>query len=163
MMEAVRQRSKTYDLVYVSIFVVLIAVCSWISIPLTVPVTLQTFGVFIAVGLLGGKTGNSGCPGIYFNGGYRYSRIFRIYRGNRHSRGNYRRIYCRISFFSAPYVGNGKTFWKRYEGAGRFHDPGAGCLLCRGSSLVYGSVRCFLRPGRNLHSAGLVCLSFYHS
>ena len=57
MMEAVRQRSKTYDLVYVSIFVVLIAVCSWISIPLTVPVTLQTFGVFIAVGLLGGKRG----------------------------------------------------------------------------------------------------------
>ena len=31
MMEAVRQRSKTYDLVYVSIFVVLITVCSWIS------------------------------------------------------------------------------------------------------------------------------------
>ena len=57
MMEAVRQRSKTYDLVYVSIFVILIAVCSWISIPLTVPVTLQTFGVFIAVGLLGGKRG----------------------------------------------------------------------------------------------------------
>ena len=57
MMEAVKQRSKTYDLVYVSIFVVLIAVCSWISIPLTVPVTLQTFGVFIAVGLLGGKRG----------------------------------------------------------------------------------------------------------
>ena len=57
MMEAVRQRNKTYDLVYVSIFVFLIAVCSWISIPLTVPVTLQTFGVFIAVGLLGGKRG----------------------------------------------------------------------------------------------------------
>ena len=57
MMEAVRQRSKTYDLVYVSIFVVLITVCSWISIPLTVPVTLQTFGVFTAVGLLGGKRG----------------------------------------------------------------------------------------------------------
>lgn len=57
MMEAVRQRSKTYDLVYVSIFVVLITICSWISIPLTVPVTLQTFGVFIAVGLLGGKRG----------------------------------------------------------------------------------------------------------
>lgn len=57
MMEAVRQRSKTYDLVYVSIFVVLITVCSWISIPLTVPVTLQTFSVFTAVGLLGGKRG----------------------------------------------------------------------------------------------------------
>ena len=36
---------------------VIIAVCSWISIPTTVPFTLQTFGVFMAVGLLGGKKG----------------------------------------------------------------------------------------------------------
>lgn len=50
-------RTKTYDLVYIGIFTVLIAVCSWISIPLTVPVTLQTFGVFAAVGILGGKRG----------------------------------------------------------------------------------------------------------
>lgn len=50
-------RTKTYDLVYIGIFAVLIAVCSWISIPLTVPVTLQTFGVFAAVGILGGKRG----------------------------------------------------------------------------------------------------------
>ena len=57
MAEMVRQKTKTYDLVYISIFVVLIAICSWISIPLTVPVTLQTFGVFMAVGLLGGKRG----------------------------------------------------------------------------------------------------------
>ncbi len=57
MAEMVRQKTKTYNLVYISIFVVLIAICSWISIPLTVPVTLQTFGVFMAVGLLGGKRG----------------------------------------------------------------------------------------------------------
>ncbi len=51
------KRSKTYDLVYISIFVVLMAICSWISIPLTIPVTLQTFGIFAAIGLLGGKRG----------------------------------------------------------------------------------------------------------
>ena len=34
------------------------AVCSWISIPATVPFTLQTFGVFLSVGLLGGKRGS---------------------------------------------------------------------------------------------------------
>lgn len=50
-------RSKTYDMVYIAIFAVLMAVCSWISIPTTVPFTLQTFGVFIAVGVLGGKRG----------------------------------------------------------------------------------------------------------
>lgn len=51
------QRSKTYDMVYIAIFAVLMAVCSWISIPTTVPFTLQTFGVFMAVGVLGGKRG----------------------------------------------------------------------------------------------------------
>ena len=33
------------------------AICSWISIPTAVPFTLQTFGVFVAVGVLGGKRG----------------------------------------------------------------------------------------------------------
>ena len=50
-------RSKTYNMVYIAFFAVLMAVCSWISIPLAVPFTLQTFGVFVAVGILGGKRG----------------------------------------------------------------------------------------------------------
>lgn len=44
-------------MVYISIFAVLIAICSWIFIPAAVPFTLQTFGVFIAVGVLGGRRG----------------------------------------------------------------------------------------------------------
>ncbi len=52
-----QRKSKTYDMVYISIFTVIIAVCSWISVPMTVPVTLQTFGVFAAVGILGGRRG----------------------------------------------------------------------------------------------------------
>ena len=47
----------TKDLVYTAVFAALIAVCSWISIPTTVPFTLQTFGVFMAVNTLGGKRG----------------------------------------------------------------------------------------------------------
>ena len=50
-------RSKTYDMAYIAIFAVLMAICSWISIPMAVPFTLQTFGVFMAVGVLGGKRG----------------------------------------------------------------------------------------------------------
>ena len=50
-------RSKTYDMAYIAVFAVLMAICSWISIPTTVPFTLQTFGVFAAVGVLGGKRG----------------------------------------------------------------------------------------------------------
>ena len=37
------ERGKTYDMAYIGIFAVMIAVCSWISIPATVPFTLQTF------------------------------------------------------------------------------------------------------------------------
>lgn len=52
-----QERNKTYDLVYISIFAVLIAITSWISIPAAVPFTLQTMGVFTAVGILGGRRG----------------------------------------------------------------------------------------------------------
>ena len=51
-------RSKTYDMAYIAIFAVLMAICSWISIPMAVPFTLQSFGVFMAVGVLGGKRGS---------------------------------------------------------------------------------------------------------
>ena len=53
----VHTQSKTRDLAYIGLFVALMAICSWISIPTTVPFTLQTFAVFVAVGLLGGKRG----------------------------------------------------------------------------------------------------------
>lgn len=48
---------KTYDMAYIALFTVLIVICSWISIPTAVPFTMQTFGVFITVAILGGKRG----------------------------------------------------------------------------------------------------------
>ena len=52
-----RRKSKTLEMIYISLFAVIMAICSWISIPSTVPFTLQTFGVFLAVGILGGRRG----------------------------------------------------------------------------------------------------------
>ncbi len=52
-----RKKLKTVDLALIAMFAAMIAICSWISIPATVPFTLQTFGVFLAVGVLGGKRG----------------------------------------------------------------------------------------------------------
>ncbi len=51
------ERGKTYDMAYIAVFAVLMAICSWISIPTTIPFTLQTFAVFLAVTVLGGKRG----------------------------------------------------------------------------------------------------------
>lgn len=52
-----KNRGKAYDMAYIGIFTGLIAICSWISIPTMVPFTLQTFAVFLAVSVLGGKRG----------------------------------------------------------------------------------------------------------
>ena len=52
--------AKTIDvrgMCYVGVFAAVMAVCSWLSIPTEPPFTLQTMGVFLAVGLLGGKLG----------------------------------------------------------------------------------------------------------
>ncbi len=40
-----------------ALFAGLLVICSWMAIPFAVPVTLQTFGVFLTVGILGGKRG----------------------------------------------------------------------------------------------------------
>ncbi|MDD4125227.1 MAG: biotin transporter BioY [Eubacteriales bacterium] len=51
------RNEKVRNLVLCSLFAALIAVCSWISIPTTVPFTMQTFAVFVTIGILGGKLG----------------------------------------------------------------------------------------------------------
>ena len=54
---AVKPKMRTVDMAYIAMFAVVMAVCAWISIPAAVPFTLQTLGVFLAVGMLGGKRG----------------------------------------------------------------------------------------------------------
>lgn len=53
----IRKDGKTADLVQIALFAVLIAVCSWITIPAQIPFTLQTLAIFTALGILGGKKG----------------------------------------------------------------------------------------------------------
>ncbi len=52
-----RSRFRTVDIAYIAMFAALTAVCSWISIPTTVPFTLQTFAVFASMLILGGERG----------------------------------------------------------------------------------------------------------
>ena len=51
------KKLTTKDLAYIALCAVLLAVCSWISVPFAVPFTLQTFGVFCTLLILGGKRG----------------------------------------------------------------------------------------------------------
>ena len=51
------KKLSTLDIVYIGLFACLMAICAWISVPGEIPFTLQTMGVFLAVGLLGGKRG----------------------------------------------------------------------------------------------------------
>lgn len=58
-MEMTAAKFSTRDLTYTAICTALLAVCSWIAIPTPTRIdfTLQTLGVFLAVGVLGGKRG----------------------------------------------------------------------------------------------------------
>lgn len=57
MNKSVNKRLNIRDMAYIGTFAALIAACSWIMVPSAVPFTLQTFGVFTALGILGGKRG----------------------------------------------------------------------------------------------------------
>ena len=96
--KAVDNQTKIPDLVFTAMGIALICVCSWISIPMPVPFTLQTFAVPVVLLLLGGKRGTlatviyvimgaigipvfagfTGGPGILFGstGGYIIGFIF---------------------------------------------------------------------------------------
>lgn len=52
-----KKKLTTLDMAYIGLFACVMAICAWISIPGQIPFTLQTMGVFLAVGLLGGKRG----------------------------------------------------------------------------------------------------------
>ena len=52
-----QKKLNVRQMTYAALSAVLIAVCSWITIPAAVPFTLQTFAVFTVCSLLGGKLG----------------------------------------------------------------------------------------------------------
>lgn len=73
-------KNKAYDLVLIALFVALMAICAWITIPAAVPFTMQTFGVFLALLLLGGKRGTI-CMAVYLLLGAVGVPVFSGFRG----------------------------------------------------------------------------------
>lgn len=57
-METIKNQSlTTREIASVGLFAALLTVCSWITLPLTVPFTMQTFAMCLILLLLGGKLG----------------------------------------------------------------------------------------------------------
>lgn len=52
-----RRAFTTKEMVLTAMLTAVMAICSWISVPAEIPFTLQTFAVFCAIGLLGGRNG----------------------------------------------------------------------------------------------------------
>lgn len=51
------KKSSLYKMTLCAVFAALTSVCSWLTIPTTVPFTLQTLAVFCTLGILGGRLG----------------------------------------------------------------------------------------------------------
>ena len=52
------RNQRIHHITMVGLCVTLITLCSWIYLPMAIPFTLQTLGVFTVLGLLGGRLGS---------------------------------------------------------------------------------------------------------
>lgn len=155
-------KTKTYDLAYIAIFAVLIAICSWISIPMTVPFTLQTFGVFMAVGVLGGKRGSLAVL-VYILLGAIGVPVFAGFSGGLGILLNNTGGYIIGFLFSALVMWAMESLWEKACYSDSFHGSWPDRLLRNGNYLVYGCIYKNLRSCRTWNRTGLVRNSIYHS
>ncbi|MBP3445689.1 MAG: biotin transporter BioY [Clostridia bacterium] len=51
------KKTKTKEIILISLSAAIICICSWIQVPSAVPFTLQTFAVFLVSAVLGAKKG----------------------------------------------------------------------------------------------------------
>ena len=145
-------KTRTYDMAYIAIFAVLIAICSWISIPMTVPFTLQTFGVFMAVGVLGGKRGSLAVL-VYILLGAIGVPVFAGFSGG----------FGILLNLRTCNVGNRIPLGQEACSTDHFHGCRTACMLRNGNHLVHGCIHENHRRCWTWNRTGLVRNSVHHS
>ena len=117
-----------FDLRYMtlaSLFAALLAISAWICIPVTdIGITLQTFGIFLTLSLLGGKWGTVSI-GIYLLLGAVGLPVFSGFRGG------FGQLFGVTGGFLWGFLASGLVYWV-LERFGRIPAMIAGLLACYG-------------------------------
>ena len=148
---------KARNMVQCGLFAAVLTVCAWIAVPLGhIAVTLQTFGVFLTLGLLGGKRG-SATIGVYLLLGLLGAPVFSGFRGGASA------LLGATGGYLFGFLGAGLVYWLVTALVRKpIAQPlgmAAGLLLCYliGSvwfSLVY-------LPGTDIWAAAVTCVVPY--
>ena len=64
MNQPAKRSLTTKEMAYIALFAIIIAICSWAAVPGPIPFTMQTFAIFLSMGLLGGRRGTM-AVGLY--------------------------------------------------------------------------------------------------
>lgn len=116
-------RNSSKYMVLCSLFAALIALCAWISIPVfDVAFTLQTLGIFLSLGLLGGKKGCASIA-IYLLLGAAGMPVFSGFRGGLGA------LIGVTGGFLWGFLLSGLTYWA-LERFGKLPAMIAGQLIC---------------------------------
>ena len=138
-------------MVLTSLFAALITVCAWIAVPIPpVGFTLQTLGVLLALGILGGKRG-TWAIGLYLLLGLVGLPVFSGFRGGAAA------LLGPTGGFLWGFVAMAVCYWL-LEGFGRLPAMAVGQLICYGCGCFWYTV---YAPGTSLWAAAAVCVVPY--
>lgn len=138
-------------MVLCSLFAALTAVCAWISIPIPpLAFTLQTFAVFLALGILGGKWGTAAI-GLYLLLGAVGLPVFTGFRGGAAA------MLEPTGGFLWGFLLAGLVYWL-LERLGKPAAMAAGQLACYLCGCLWLTV---YAPGTELWAAALTCVVPY--
>lgn len=124
------------DLVKISLCAVLIAVCSWISIPAQIPFTLQTLGIFFVLGLLGGKRGTASI-GIYILLGAVGIPVFSNFQGGIGA------LAGATGGYLFGFILTGLAYWGITAAFGRFCHTKRADILLTAIAMLAGNIVCY--------------------